>query len=328
MATHGNFTSGVARLQSTTALQLNSQQVPQSCSDVYAVWLDTPVASLKLDDVTGLPAQGAAHPTYRGLFSSTYSFAPSNDDGGCQYWQVTVEYAIKVPGSSSGGEPDPEIDEYIPPINYGSDRQNVPLVQDADTGETLLNSAGEPFNGVPSVDRGMQTLSFSRREARPPTTVIEAFSLSVNKTAITVLGYTIQPGCGLIEITTSDPLLDTKFPYEYQYSILIRKQMVDHIFDANGQSVNSGAAVNIGHHAAYLQQGYHYRDGNKLKRFMEVGEDGTSKPTPDMCMLTATGGDNRNGTPVNRVIKAYQETEWSVLKLPEARPTLPKGEED
>lgn len=316
MAALGKFESGEARYQCTTAVQLDAQQTPQSCTDVYALWFDKPAAAPKLADVTGLPAEGAAHPTYRGLFATGYSFAPSNNDGGCQYWQVSVEYGVFVP-SDSALEESSGIGKYIPPINYGFDRQDVPLLRDAETGEDLLNSAGEPFNGVPTVGRGLLTIEFTRRESRKPETVIEAFSLTVNSKEITVLGYTIAPRCGLITITGSDPLADRKLPYEYHYAITIRHQKVKNLGDDT-------AEVDIGHDEAFLQLGYHFKKGGVLQRFMEV--DDPTKPTPDMCKLDNNGGDNRGGDPVNKLVKAYPGTDWAGLNLPASRPSIPSGD--
>ena len=282
--------------------------------DIYVAEFSEPVESAGPHNITGVPADGSAHPDFPKLRAKS-SYDPRNSGDKCTVWDITCTYE-----PPPGIEPDENEDVQYTDISGGSAGGTSPLTNDAVTGAYLLNAAGDPFTGYPTVDRDMTAINITRNENRSPSDVLDGYNNTINSAEVTIIGFKIPQYCGRVKITWKHNLTGSKrYRYEYTYNITIKHNIVKNI---NGD----GQEGNLGHHIAFAQVGYNFidhNDGKKKKRYMEVGEDGEERPSPDVKLLTKDGGDGRGLTDaVNTPVHAYQESAWSGLRLPTSMPTI------
>lgn len=301
----GSFVDGVARLIKTQGAELDNA-VPQSCTDRYGVTFATPKASPKVSDITGLPTVGTAHPTHTNLYVKSYSFQAASDSPGNRVLFVDVQYVPSTVVSGAEGAT-----YFVESKRIGNADVDIDLSFDAQTGEPILNSAGDPFDKTVKVSRSQTVLTLVRRESRLPSH-IPGTTKTVNSSSITVLGFTIPAGSGLIEIACEDTL-NASDPRRnrYTYTITIRKHMVK--IDSGGN------AVDIGWDEAFIEQGYYYLNTEQVRvRFMEAQEDDEDKKKPSAgpCLLNSDGEDGRGVFPTIKRVKAYPAASWSGLDLP------------
>jgi len=315
----GNMEYGVARFKQCTGIQRDESLAPVSCVDRYHVLFKEPVKYPTFLDVSGLPAGGSPHTVFDGLFARNFSFDPEGADGFTVSWIVEVGYGQKTKGDNE------DVGRYTA-LEGGGETQDVPLIYDAETGEAVLNAAGEPFDNVPNVPRANTTILISRTEKTLPTDAREKLNNTVNASAITVYNHHIPARCGRIEINWKETLDKSPYPIEWTYKITIKRNPVKNVG-------GDAALVDIGHDEAFLEEGFHFKKDGKLVRFreMETGdedEDEVMPVTPTACLLTYTGEDGRAGQNGNAAaqaffkrVNAYKSANWGTLKLPAGRPS-------
>ena len=296
--TIGAFTEFVARLSSFGDISYDSDGSPISVTSVYNVLI--PRGTLPtLQNVTGLPANNAAHPVLTNLRVSDFRFVPISQD--CGTWIVEVGY------SRNESEESTLEDETIVRItsrSWGVNENNVDIVCDI-LGNPIINSAGDPFDSVPQKTVYSPTVSFSRLESAIPSGKI-SLNGSINKTEITVLGVHFDVCCAKIKITAEESD-NPKYPYRVNYEVIGRTNIV----------LIDGTPTDIGWDDAIIQAGYQFidKDGKRYK-FTTKTADGEEKEVSSPQLLDADGNDNRGGQPVLFIITSYEPINWDSLSLP------------
>ncbi len=285
------WTEGEARLVAVGGIDIGNGGKAE-CKDVYVFILadgDRPVTDGDNPTVTGLPAYGAAHPDDDSLSVTNIAFAQENEHS--HVWRATVTYSA---GASNHGDSTDQA-KYTR-LHYGTVVESRELTADADNPQVaVVNSAGDPFESVPQVERHLLEIQITRNQDTLPDMTLNG---SVNSTALTVAGVSIAAKCGRIAIEA-----DRNFGKGYMYSVNIRI------------TVNPDTwALTV------LQNGYRYYDGGSgvsdPVKFTETTADGRVVECSTPQLLDENGYDNRGGTPVYATFAAYPAKSWTSLKLP------------
>ncbi len=301
MALIGAFTVGTARHIRRGSVQTDREGAAISCTEIYGVMHEAGTMATP-DNTPGLPSAGDAH-TGAGLthlLAGPMQFDNLEPTG--VVWEIRIEY-VRAEASESGEWGSSR----VVARDWGTVSYAEDLIADYDTGEAVINAAGDPYDSVPQVDRSAPSVHFRRLESSHPATAI-AYSGSVNSAEVTVMGLTFPAYTARIRISARDLLNDASLRYELDYTIERRNTWI----------YEDEAAVNIGYDVAVVEQGYYYLDGEgERQRFMESEEEtGEPRPSAQPCLLDADGGDNRGGTPVIKRIAVDPALSWTNLRLP------------
>ncbi|MBQ6007318.1 MAG: hypothetical protein IJL17_02180 [Kiritimatiellae bacterium] len=126
-----------------------------SVSARYLVILDSPLDDdALLDNVSGLPKLGDAHETFENLIVKSRRFSEGKGSEKTRV-EVTVEYG---PQTNQDEEDEHEVATLsVEKIGWQSGSVQRDLTNDVETGAPVLNSANQPFESVPQVDRPAPT---------------------------------------------------------------------------------------------------------------------------------------------------------------------------
>ncbi len=285
---------GVARLVAVGGIDIGKGGKGE-CKDTYAFILANGVRPVTDGDnptVTGLPAYGAAHPEDDSLSVTNISFAQEGEHS--HVWRATVTYSAGE--DQDIGDDDEEDMARYTRLHFGTATESQELTVDADDDQVkVVNSAGDPFESVPQVERHFLEIQITRNQNNLPDMSLNG---SVNSTALTVAGVSIDAKCGRIAIEA-----DRNFGKGYKYSVNFRI------------TVNPATwALTV------LQNGYRYYPGGSgvsdPVKFTETTGDGRVVECSTPQLLDENGYDNRGGDPVYATFAAYPSKSWSSLKLP------------
>lgn len=326
MSTIGAFTHGVARLSSYEDLELSRTGRISSITAVYVFVLADPATIPTTNNVTGLPSEGDA-------FSSTDQWlvakAPklSRADRTSVVWEARVEY--KRGGIDTGASGGSDERGNIEALRYSWGSNQVDLVESKSagiqttggygiskaSGSTLLNTAGDPYDGTVQIDNADLTITFVRREKSLSTTAL-ACNGTVNSTATTVLGISIAKHCGRVTVDVEDTLTDNKYRYRYTYTITIRKNVVDE--------------TDIGWDLGVVEAGWRYKDAStgEIVAFTVTDENGRKVAPSAPQLLNSAGYPVGTSVKVISVYGPYPENAWTDLHLPSAVPAVQIEEDE
>ena len=301
----GKFTPGVARLIQPGAVEYDDNDVPQSVTDTWGVVLAYGTRPV-LGSISGLPAGGSAHPSYPYLLRAGVTIRNQVEFQGSRVWLVDVAYAPQDP-EQPGVESAVRILEKAWPIyEVESD-----LVADASTGDPVLNSAGEPYDRVPTIKRRYMGARVKRAEQNWPSAAA-ALDGTLNKTPVRILGILFSSRCARIEIDVEDTLaVGSDSRYHVTYNIVPAHNYY-------GTSGDPPAPLDAGFDVPLIEQGFSYLSGGELVRATVADANGAETPTPLPVLLDASGGLlAANADPVVHVWHTYPDADWSALNLPE-----------
>jgi hypothetical protein len=311
MSTFGAFTVGVARHSRREGAEFNADAQLISCTEVYSFFLEagklphigTPPDSSS-SAVTGLPAAGSAHPANAAIIVQSYSFTATSDNKtGHDAWECAVRYDLKFVSDDDSGE-----SYRYTAKRLGTVECSVDLIADAETGEPVVNAAGDPFDSVPQRTIFSPAVEWRRKQATSPAALCE-LSGTVNAREFTALGVTFPPRTGRLFVSADWTPGDEHWPWEVTYRIEGRNLYV----------WIDGSLVNIGWDEAFLECGYKYREtpGGKKVRFMDADEEtGQLRPSAMPQPLRADGTDGRRYPPAIRRVATARESDWSGLNAP------------
>lgn len=301
--TIGAFTEYVARLSELGELVNDADGNPESVSDVYTVLVPVGLRPT-LANVTGLPALSVVHASAVNLYPTGVRFACESAMHGV--WKCIVDYA-----RAEIVEPEPEEppETRITARSWDTVEAAQDLITDAETGVPVLNSAGDPFDSVPQVQRCSPKVGLTMKTSRAPSTFVN-LSGTVNSASITVLGQTFPAYCARLKVSAVDTMATTGFRYEVNVEVEGRVNQVK-----IGETV-----VNVGWREAFIECGYQFvKDGKRYKftekTKSESGEE-EEKEVSSPQLLTETGGDGRGKAPVVKIVNAHRSASWSALNLP------------
>ncbi len=306
----GKFTPGVARLIQPGAVEYDDNDVPQSVTDTWGVVLAYGTRPV-LGSITGLPAGGSAHPSYPYLLRAGITIRNAVDMAGSRVWLIDVAYAPQgSAGSVTNPDPDPEqpgetsvvriLEKAWPIYEVEGD-----LVADAMTGDPILNSAGEPYDRVPTIRRRYMGARVKRAEQNWPK-LAASLDGTLNQSPIYVLGVLFPSRCARLEIEIEDTLaVGSDSRYHVTYGIV-------------PAHTPYGASLDAGYDVPLIEQGFSYLDGDgNLVRATVPDDAGNSTPTPLPVLLAADGSLLPAGSdPVVHVWATYPDADWSALNLP------------
>ena len=130
---------------------------PTEVTETYEVLFAEPVARGALfTSVSGLPAIGSKHPAFPNLYAQGYRVKEGAGSAKNRY-EIEVAFApVSTTGTPEEGEEQTPIC-YVESIGWRTGSVSRDFVVDAETGVAVLNTAGQPYESVPQVDRPSPT---------------------------------------------------------------------------------------------------------------------------------------------------------------------------
>ena len=251
----------------------------------------------------GLPAIGDEWPTDTKLIAENYETTQDPAAHG-KRWEVVVVYRTAGAVQNVGETPTYRL------VNraWGPSGQQRDVTFDVITGEPVVNSAGDPFDGVPQAPVGGTEVVITRLEKSQPHTVLGDRQCTVNDAETTVAGFTFAAKTAYLEITCKETEI-TAWPYEYTYKVTQRVNQV---------KPNNGAELaDFGWRFPILDQGYRRLDGGVAVAIMEEkdGDDGTESPVTRPVLLDGAGDVAAAGVFEHLVFDGIPAADWSGLNL-------------
>ena len=326
-ATLGYWTAGVARLSE------RGEVAPTGATDTYTVyWPTTDDAAhpFSLSDVTsGLPDEGDAHPANADL--TVAEFRIQDHEPGVQWRRISVVYTRGDEESESGSGGSSSIGK-LTALDYPVYTQSGDLVCDQASGAPVLNSAGDVFDSVPTVEALYTGVHWTRRLSSWSAVSPQlALSGTVNSAAVTIYGVSFAKRTARLRITARNTFDGSSRPWELDGTVEPR-----HTFVASGHQYRPdstmaaydsvvGRGYDIGWDVAILDCGFQYIDPATTPpqkiRFTVVDEAGNESAPQLPQLLTATGEDGRAyGSQSFLVVKTCAGDAWSALKFKPAAP--------
>lgn len=267
----------------------------------YMVMLEEPLANDELpDNITGLPTLGSAHPTFDGLIVK--SIRHSEGTGAAKTrLEITVEYGKP----DEPEQPEGATDNYIEKIGWQSGSIQRDLTNDVETGVAVLNSAKQPFESVPQVDRPAPTFIKVFKTKTRQTTYI-SYVDQVNEFTMTVGGH--QFGKDQVRCNQADEerIFGDADGYKYRYTIAL--QVMSNLVKINDDQVVSECGwqvpiVDCG--TSQISQ----LDSQKIERVSVQTEDGRQVPVSSPVLLDGAGHfDPSRRSPYVFLVVAYERT--------------------
>ena len=299
---------------------------PNGAQDVvqkYQLVLASPLAIDELPtSFTGIPAINSVHPDRPGLYVSHYVVSQPTGPAKSTL-DIEVHYA---PISFTAGDPSAETPEpSITVSEWGWDDSTgeKEFVTDV-TGKDVVNSAGDPFDSVPSVFAPTPTfvkvVRFSMRQS------YASYLCTVNDRAITIGNMECAKNTLLCTVSEKKLIGETSFPYEYTVRLRYR---------SNKAKDSNGNLAEIGWNIALVDAGMREIDTTTYAlKFIQTISSETGEPvnvsSPELLdgqghAVQASASGNRPD-PVYLHFKAYSETtfpDWFYSEPP--TPTIPQS---
>ena len=198
-------------------------------------------AAEEIASCTGLPALGSAHSTaHSNLVCVGYAFEEGTD-GNKKVLFVDVTYSSESSSASEANKVPRGQD--IESCGWRSGSVSRDLVKDAATGETVLNSAGQPFDSVPQIDVPAPTFHMTKKTVARQTTWKAAVG-KVNAASVTIGGVSGGKHCFRVVQCDEEKLWNDEFGYGYRYTIAI--QLMSNLVKIEGGSTETDIGWDLG----------------------------------------------------------------------------------
>ena len=259
------------RIGGNSTCEVNKAGQVISARDTYQVLATVNSTQSDVLSATGLPTPGSAHPVLTGIYLTR--LIPKQDRNG-QRWEVDCHYE-RLDGSTSGGGGG--IGGLKLSYSFDSEEETEDLLQDAVTGDLIANTAGDiiPMKLQRRVVIARITVQAEYASGTPNFSTLAAMNGTVNSNAVTIRGYTVPVGCGLMRISCEDTPGEG---YRVTYSILCRKKRM------KWKDINGGMRdEDIGWDEVIPNVGYFHwdEDGEKKVRAGDIMLDAEGKPIKD-----------------------------------------------
>lgn len=294
----------------------------QTLSCKYEVLLESPLSNASLvASFSGLPAIGSAHPSFGALFAQSYKVREGEGSQKNRI-EVVVEYAP----IARTGEPE-EVEEgsttlacFVEAMGWRSGSVQRDFTVDAVTGAPVLNTAGQPFDSVPQVDRPSPTwFKTFKTPDRYPTFV--TYVNKVNSSTMTIAGQSFAAGTLRCVQADEERVFADASGYKYRYSIAL--QAMSNLVKLQG----ANTTTQCGWHLPIVSTGTMQKVGGSLKRITVQTDDGQEVPVGAPVLLDGNGAFSpSNTTPYAVLFKAYQETTFPAMFTSE--PSAQQEEEE
>ena len=270
----------------------------ETITQKYIVFLDGPLAA-PVATFTGLPAIGSAHPTFDKLFAQGYKIH-EGDGSEKNRIIVDVEYAPIV--KTFEGEGTGTSATYIEAMGWRSGSVQRDFTHDATTGAPVLNTAGDPFDSVPQVDRPSPTW-YKTWKSKSRQSSYVTYANKVNSSTLSVGGHTFAARCVRCVSADEERIFNDPCGYVYRYSIEL--QVVSNKVKLNG----ADSASECGWQMPIVSAGMRQLVGGELKQVMLETDDGSTVPASAPVLLNQNGAyEPTLRTPYVVLFNAYEET--------------------
>lgn len=286
-----------AKLIKGRSYQYDSEGNLISATETYSVRTGDKSEKVTLDNVSGLPTYETEQTEEGEALVPEYSIQETHPTR----WEVEV--TLRTETGSRPARPPSSTGE----ISRGWTTEEVEfdLTHDMKTGAPVLNSAGQPFDSVPTVPRVVPVIRVEKFERTSGVPAAMAKSGCVNSAAITVDGVTVPARCGRLRVSaekqyrSSGEGENVKEGYRVTYELAIMSNMVD----------QDGTVTDIGWDVALVDMGFFYRDSEgELVRAMELDEETNEpRPTAEPVLLDGSGGRLVTGNPKIGIFHAHPE---------------------
>ncbi len=277
----------------------------QTLTCKYVVFLESPLANAALVvTFSGLPAIGSAHPSFTGLFAQGYRIQEGEGSEKTKII-VSVEYAPVV--KSGEGEGSGETLTYIEQMGWRSGSVQRDFTTDAMSGLPVLNTAGQPFDSVPQVDRP-SPIWYKVWKTKTRNTSYVTYENKVNSGTLSVGGHSF--GAAQVRCVAADEERIFNDPCGYKYRYSIELQVVSNKVKLEGEDT----ATECGWHLPIVSTGTMELAGGELKRITVQAEDGSDVPVSSPVLLDGNGAFNpTQSAPYVVLWKAYEEVNFPAI---------------
>lgn len=245
----------------------------------------------ELAAVTGLPSIGTAHESNENLIVTGYKFAEGTE-GGKKLVVVDVEYTL-TEQEWEGGTATTAADA-VEQWGWNSGSVSRDLSTDAVTGETILNSAGDPFDSVPQVDRPAPVFAKVLKSKSRKSGWVDLYGC-VNDAAVTIGGYTFAEAQLRVTAVNEERLWNDAFGFKYRYTVNLQAMSNKVKLEQTDEETE------IGWDVAIVDQGCYGNDpdegGAGKYRFTEADTDGNQIPVTLPVLMDGGGGKLEGASP-------------------------------
>lgn len=260
-----NIVKTVAKAGKTYSANSNGAQGVKA---TYQVVLTAPLAMDELPtSFSGVPAIGSEHPSRPGLYVTGYEI--TQPDGEAKHTlNVEVSYApsnFETQSDPQTGTESTQITEW----GWDDGTTDVELLNDAITGDPVVNSAGDPFEEVPT--HSIFTPTFTKVFKTSKRKDWNNLSCVVNSANVTIGDLTFAPHTLLATVGEKILIGETVYPYEYTIHIRLRSQKV--------KIAQAQTPTEIGWDLAIVDAGMREMKAGGVMQFIEVWSKETGQPT-------------------------------------------------
>ena len=263
----------------------------------------SPVSTLEVTSIDGLPDMGSAHPNHPALLVESYRV--TEDDNGLR-WVIEVMYATASGGSAGNPFNRPPKGQAEQSRGWTMQERSIDLVCDEKTKKPVVNINGQPFESTPQVSRMMPVFQLVKKSNTTPSQII-VNSGTVNEAATSIDGISIGARCGRLTITDRKLYEDPEgYSHEYTFQIAIMSNIVE--IDGN--------KVDIGWDIAFIEQGLYFKNNEgTLVRASEL-EAETKQPLPTAYPVLLDNDGKRlaaGAKPVFTRVATQPAAQWTGL---------------
>ena len=273
----------------------------------YQVVLSEPLGVNEVPvSFVGIPTIGSKHPN-RPLYVTDYQI--SQPDGAAKSTlDVVVNYAPKSETTTPGEQGQPDVIQSVIEWGWDDSTGEKELVATVDTPPVpVLNSAGDPFDSVPTVSVPTPVFTKVLRNSQRITGYSQ-YNCTVNDRQITIGDMTCAAKTLLCTVAEKKVIGEWRLPYEYTVKLKYRSTVVP---DSNG------IAQEIGWNAAITDAGMREIDEqNGGLKLIEVWSRETGKPatvtSPELLdgQGHAISRSASGATPVVLTFSAYKQMQF------------------
>ncbi len=275
----------------------------QSLTRRYRIQLDgnNLAANGEAISFSGVPAIGTAHPSYPKLKVASYDVI-EGEGTDKRVLDIDVKYERAESESTTPGEGETAEEYAVEQWGWEPGTDERELVTDMD-GNPVLNSAGDPFESVPTVSTPApvftKIVKFATRQD------FAEYVCTVNSGAVTI-GNVSCPAWTLL-CNVSEQRIIGGSAYKYRYTIQLR-------YRTNKVKINgSNSLTELGWHMAITDAGMRQKNATTGKlELIKVLDPETKKPcvvtSPELLNgsgVAVTRSSGSNPTPYNLAFKAY-----------------------
>lgn len=310
----GSFAYGKARHVDTRGLKQGSDGTVTGVTEVYQVVVSDPSKEISPDSVIALPKKDSKHTTWKTLYVESYSW--SHAAPRARLWTCEVVYKRRQTTEASGEDGRTRVLMQ----EWGHEGGQGEIVSDAGSGAPVVNSAGDPFDSLPTRDETYPCVRYGYAEKtfRP-----ERLWLNncINNAELTVLGITFPPHTCRLKVSCKRNLQSEDWPYEWTYIFVGRESWVkrSQCVPLGGGDISvdyeeDGLKMNIGWDVALLQCGFQHFDenGDKVKFLVQDANGNPTEPSlPQLLDVDGKALSPTAGGGILALVQAYREADLS-----------------